>query len=646
MNQIAQRELQQRENAVAEVRTIADAERRKQLVRERILKAMGGLPDYKGPLNARITGRIRNESFTIEKVIYQSLPGIFVTANLYRPNQPGRYPAILLQSGHVQEGKPESQRLAANLALKGFVVLAFDPMGQGEREQTFSPQLDRSAAGGATNEHLQAETQNILIGQGIARYFIWDAMRSLDYLTSRPEVDPTRIGAVGCSGGGATTTYIGALDPRIKAVASACSTNSFRVMFARPFPKGEYHGEMGLPGFLAQGLDTADFVELSAPKPWFIMATEGDFFTPDGAQIVYEEARRWYRLYGAEDKVQLFVGPGPHGMPLPTREHVYRWMIRWLKNGEGDYHEQPVHQYTNFELIVTASGRVADEPGSRKIHQVLLDDLRAKKRPGTVAELLAELRRLQVPSDGSAPRVKVLDEANSGGIRRLQVQFESEPGVEVTGKLYIPPSPGRKPAVLLVFDSAIASFGERIARLGRVVLELEPRDSPWGYDNRPFLGNWVANTRADHIGRNLPSMRAHDILRGVDLLAAREDVDPVAIRAAARGVKGIWLLLAAAIDPRIGKVWVDRTPYSLRSALEASMNTGLFDAVIPGFLLRWDLEDLTKAMGNRQVLWTDPANWMGKPVAAGPSYRYRYVLGDTTDFTDEQDNAYIAELLR
>ena len=89
---------------------------------------------------------------------------------------------------------------------------------------------------------------------------------------------------------------------------------------------------------------------------------------------------------------------------------------------------------------------------------------------------------------------------------------------------------------------------------------------------------------------------------------------PASIRAAARGVKGIWLLLAAAADPRIGKVWLDRTPYSLRAALENSMNTDLFDAVIPGFALHWDLDDLMKAMGNRPVLWTDPANWMGRPV--------------------------------
>jgi len=649
MDRIAQEQLQRRENAIAEIHTVADAERRKKLVRERLLEILGGLPDYNGPLNPRVTGRIQNESFTIEKIIFESLPGFFVTANLYRPNRPGRYPAVLLQSGHTQEGKPEPQRLAANLALKGFVALAFDPVGQGEREQTFDPQLQGPLAGWSVNEHIHAGAQSILVGEGVGRYFIWDAKRALDYLLTRPDVDATRIGAAGCSGGGALTTFIGALDPRVKAVVPACYPNSYRVLFAGPDPDSE----MSFPDFLASGLDTADFVELSAPTPWLIQATEHDYFTPAGAKLVYEEVRRWYALYGAEDKVRFFVGSGPHGTPLESREAIYEWMIRWLKDGQGDFHEQPVKLYTNHELLVTPTGRVEDEPGSRKLYQLILADFRAKKRQGTIPELLAELRKLGIPTEGSSPEVKVLDESNDAEGRREHIKFESEPGIELEGKLYLPPSPGRKPAVLLVADkgtyflaASTETLAQRMAKQGRVVLALEPRDSPSGYDDRPFVGNWLTNARANQIGRNLPAMRAHDILRGIDLLAARSDVDPASIRAAARGVKGIWLLLAAAADTRIGKVWLDRTPYSLRLALENSLNTGLFDAVIPGFALPWDLEDLTKAMGDRPVLWTEPTNWMGRIVPLGPPFRYRYVLGDTTDLAEAQDNMYLDEFIK
>jgi len=642
LDDAAQQQLAQRERAIAEIRAVADAELRKKMVRETILDIIGGLPDYSGPLNPRITGRLEAGSYTIDKVIFESLPGFFVTANLYRPKQSGHFPAILVQNGHTQEGKPEAQRLAANLALKGFVVLTFDPIGQGEREQTYCRQLDAPAAGWSVNEHLQAGAQCILAGRSVARYFIWDALRALDYLAGRPEVDAARLGATGCSGGGALTTFIGALDPRLKAVVPASFINSYRVLFAGPNPDSE----MSFPGLIARGLDTADFVELAAPTPWLIQATEGDYFTPAGARLVYEEARRWYGLYGAEDKLRFFVGPGPHGTPLECREGLYDWMIRWLKGGEGDPRELPVDLYTNQELLVTRTGHVKDKPGSRKLQELILEDFRARKRQGTISELKAELRRLSIPSAGPAPAVNVLDESTGADGRRQRIRFESEPGVELEANLLTPLTSGRKPAVLLVSDDTTAPLAEKIVKSGRVALELTVRDSPGEYDRRPFIGNWKTNARADLIGRNLPAMRAHDIARGIDVLASRSDVQAGSIRAAARGIKGIWVLLAAAVDPRIGSIWLDRTPHSLRAALETPMNTDLLEAVIPGFALHWDLEDLVKAMGSRPVLWTDPANWMRKVVPLGPPFRFRYVLGDTTDLAGEQDARFLEEFLR
>ncbi|PYV03913.1 MAG: hypothetical protein DMG26_08605, partial [Acidobacteria bacterium] len=468
MDQIAQRQLQERQRTIDQIHTVAEAERRKQKVRETLLEVLGGLPDYHGPLNPKVTGEIKADGYTIEKVLFQSLPNFYVTGDLYRPNQPGRYPAILFQSGHTQEGKPEPQRAAANLVLKGFVVLATDPIGQGEREQS-----------GA---------QSILIGESAARFFIWDAKRSIDYLVSRTDVDPTRLGAAGCSGGEALTTFIGALDSRLKAVVPACYPNSYQLLFAGPDPDTE----MSLPQFLARGLDVADYVELTAPTPWLIQATEGDYFTPAGARLVYEEARHWYGIYGAEDKLAFFVGPGPHGTPLVSREAVYQWMIRWLKDGRGDFHEQPVHLYTNFDLLVTPTGHVEDIPGSRKLYQLILDDFHAKKRQGTIPELQAELRRLRIPSDSSAPEMNVLDESNTGEVRRQHIKFVSEPGIEIEANLYIPSSPsgpagpsGREPAVLLVADhgpyfqaASTDSLAKRMTKKGRVVLTLEPRDSP------------------------------------------------------------------------------------------------------------------------------------------------------------------------
>jgi hypothetical protein len=276
--------------------------------------------------------------------------------------------------------------------------------------------------------------------------------------------------------------------------------------------------------------------------------------------------------------------------------------------------------------------------GSRKTYQVILEAYRARKQPQGMPELQAALRRLGVATSGRAPAVQILEATSESGVRRTRISLEAEPGVDIQGTLYAPTSPGRKPALLLVQDKTSAEVAELAARKGTVVLELEPRNSPSQDDHRPYLGNWLTNLRANTIGRNLPAMRAHDILCGVDVLAGRDDVDPAGIRAAAWGVKGMWLLMAAAVDPRISKLWLDHTPYSLSSAMERPLNAGLLEAMIPGFLLHWDTADLVHAIAPRPVLWTDPANWVGQTIPLGNRYRYRY--------HGEPDEDFLAELLR
>jgi cephalosporin-C deacetylase-like acetyl esterase len=642
---IAQKQLDTRERAIAAIHTPADADRRKAMVQAKLTELIGGLPDYAGPLNARITGRLQSSTHTIEKVIFESLPGFYITANLYKPNTAGRYPAVLIPSGHTQEGKPETQEIAANLAAKGFIALAYDPIGQGEREQSYLPQLGRELAGGGGNEHIELGGRSILIGESVARYFIFDAKRAVDYLVSRADVDPDRIAVTGCSGGGAITSYVGVFEPRVKAAAPGCSINSFRTLFTGPTADPD----MTLPEFLASGLDSADYYEAAAPLPWLLMATTEDYFVHEGARTVYNEARRWYELYGAGDRIRFFVGPGPHGTPRESREEIYRWMIRWLRNGQGDPHDQPVKVYTNLELQVTETGNVDNEPGSRKLYQIIADEFHARLQKRGRTELLAELQHLGVPSKGAAPAATITTKNESAGLRVEEIRFETEPGVPVSARLYLPKGEGRKPVVILFEEKRLpvplyvqrsqstAALAEAFAQSGQIAVEFDPRDSPAADEGRPFLGNWVTSERANLVGRSLAAMRAHDLLVAIDVLSARPDVDANSIRAYARGVKGIWLLLAAAVDQRIARIWLDRTPVSYAEALEAPMTNHLFDALIQGFVLHWDLPDLVAAIGPRRVYWSDPANWMNRVMPLSGPYRYRYV--------GEGDAPLIAEFL-
>jgi dienelactone hydrolase len=621
LDQIAQQQLDRRAAEIENIRTVEAAERRKQYVRDKILDLIGGLPDYSGPLNAKVTGRIERANYAIEKVLFESLPQYFVTANLYLPKQPGRHPGVLIALGHWDEGKAAEQQLAMNLATKGFVVLAWDPVGQGERAQAYDARTGKSLGAWSVEQHFQAGGQSLLAGESFARYRIWDAKRALDYLVSRPEVDAERIGCTGCSGGGTVTTYISALDERIKVAAPACYMNSFRLLFSGPIGDSE----QSVPGFLSAGLDLTDYVELFAPKPWLIVSTIGDFFPLEGARQVYEEARGFYRLYGAEDHIAWSVGPGEHGTPRPVREDIYRWMIRWLNNGEGDGRDEPVETLPAHELRATPSGQVADV-GSRDLYQIIqrrFEDRRAKGARN-LKDLLAETEELTKPLHEAPLHARVTRETRGIEWTTEEIVLETEPGIELAASLLIPRTTGRKPALLVVDDNgAPTPLAIDAARKGSVVLVLAPRGLPRKGDNRPFAGDWAMNTRAWLLGRNLSGMRAFDIRRGVEFLAARPDVDSRLIRATARGDAGAWLLLAAAGDERLQRIWIDKTPHSLCAALDTPLNRNLHAAIIPGFCLKWDLGDLAKAMGERQVLWTDPTDWMGNVVPLGGQFDYR-----------------------
>jgi hypothetical protein len=154
-------------------------------------------------------------------------------------------------------------------------------------------------------------------------------MRGIDYLVSRKDVDASRIGCTGCSGGGTLTTYISVLDDRVKVAAPACYITSWQELLDSIGPQD---AEQSFPRFLAEGLNFGDYLEAFAPKPWLTLSTKEDFFPLEGARQTYEEAKRIYALYGAEDRLGWFVGPGGHGTPLPTREAFYAWFVKWLKN--------------------------------------------------------------------------------------------------------------------------------------------------------------------------------------------------------------------------------------------------------------------------------------------------------------------------
>ena len=191
VNGLARACLEARRQKIASLTTPEAVLARKKVVRERILTAIGGLPE-KSPLNPRLVGVLERPEYRIEKLVFESQPRFYVTSHLYVPKS-GRppYPAILFPLGHEIDTKarPTWQRMLGTLATRGYVVLTYDPIGQGERIQLYDPDWGESKVFRNNTEHTILGVQCMLIGDNLARYSICDGLQALDYLVSRPEVD-------------------------------------------------------------------------------------------------------------------------------------------------------------------------------------------------------------------------------------------------------------------------------------------------------------------------------------------------------------------------------------------------------------------------------------------------------------------------
>lgn len=644
LNELGLRLLEERARRVAGIQTRPEAERRQKEVREKILRLIGGLPAERGPLNTKQLGTVERGDYRFEKIIYESLPGFYVTANVYVPARGDEpFPAILMPVGHSPGGKESERDTAIGLARKGFVVLKYDPIGQGERLQYYDPDLKASKVGGPTQEHSHASGHTFLIGDNVARYRIWDGMRGIDYLLTRKDVDPNRIGCTGCSGGGTLTTYIAALDERVRAAAPACYITSWEELLAKLGPQD---AEQTFPRFLAEGLNIADYVELFAPKPYLIASTIEDFFPLEGARQTYEEAKKFYALFGAADRLEWFVGPGPHGVPLQSREAIYSFFIRHLKGGQGDPREQPVELDPPESLLCTETGQVSDSLGGETVFTLnrkraaslmaaraaasSLDDVRALR--ARLAEAIAETAGVSAKAGNAPPEVTVHRRMVRPEYTVELISFEVERGVHITGLLLVPVREGRKPGVVAVDfrskEAQAAARGdlEELAKAGYVVMAIQPRGAPETAPAAPpnLLGDYSLAFRAAVVGRSLPGMRAEDIVRAVDYLASRPDVDAARITGLGTGAAGVYLLHAAVLDERIGRVVVQQALAAYRLAVERPIHRQLYDVAIAGVLRRYDLDDLILALHPRRVTVINPVDTLGRPLRLA---EYRALCG-------------------
>ena len=632
LNQIGYSLLAKRAQTVAAIKTKAEADQRKTEVRKKILELVGGLPKVSGPVVVKQFATIEEDGFRIENIAYESFPGYWVTANVYVPAGAGPFPAMVIAPGHGA-GKSSQFNWGANFARAGILTLSIDPMGQGERLQHFDPELGTSKVEGS-GEHEHANQSALLIGQHIARYWFIDGIRGLDYLFSRKDVKTNKIGTFGCSGGGTAAAYLAAIDPRISVAAVSSFTTSFKELLPG---NGPQDAEQTLPGFISSGLDFGDWVEQAAPRPYVIIAFDQDFFPIAGAKWTAEESRRFYGLYGAEDKLQLINGPGGHCNLGPVTPQLMTFLVKNLK---GDDAQVPTFaQYSPKdpdELIVTSTGQISTSIGGDTIEAITRKEALKTMAPTKALTSSAALSQLQsnlrtdirkvaavLAEPGETPKVIVTVKQQMDGYRLDSLSLESEPGITLDGLIAIPDQAGPHRVVLwmdaLANDRTAASADFiRLAKSGHIVMAFQPRGvfgEPPSNPNQLALGQYMPELlRAIIVGKTIIGMRVDDTIRAINWLASRPDVDKTSITLYGKGAQGMVALHAAAIDTRITQVVIENTLVSYRMALEAGLHKNLSEIDVPGVLNHYDVGHLLQAISPRPVAIVNPVNAMGQPV--------------------------------
>ena len=595
---------------------------RQKQTRDRMPEFFGEFPE-KTPLNAKTVGKLDHEHYTIEKVIFESQPQYYVTANLYVPkNRKFPLPGVLVTCGHSDDAKAydEYQMTCLGLVHKGYVVLIFDPTGQGERSEYFDVKTKNSLVAMSVSQHHYVSRPAFLADWTLSGLRTWDAIRAVDYLVSRPEVDKTKLASVGQSGGGQMALLITAVDERIKVCAASHPGGSMENTY--------------LSG---QTLIDREILSLIPPRPLRIIVGNESGEEPNHRKKLEDMQLFYEGLRAGKQSGDMDIVPGAHTMNRPNRESAYEWLNKWLDKGAEGKPEDLVEPEKIETLWCTESGNTIVSLGGEtgqslnakradRIYKPEMDKTRLRER-------IALRIGLTLPQNVRVPQFQSLETFKQEGLSIEKLTYESEKGIIIPALLIKPETvkPG-SPVYIYAsdrgkptrFENSILPFV--LAKNGSVVLSVDVRgigetsptpplslDQYTGYTPLQWQHDVLAIQSAS-FGRTTLGMRTFDILRGVDLINSRDDLKGRNIVAIGEGLGGLWALLASIYDSRIaGVVLVGTLPsYKLLITNQYYNVWGYF--WVPGALRDFDIPDLTRLASSKIQVWIDPVNALGEKL--------------------------------
>jgi dienelactone hydrolase len=614
----------------AALKTEADAEAYVASVKERILQAFGPLPE-KTPLNARVTARHDREAYRIENIIFESRPGFPVTGNLYLPKAKSSAPGVIGVCGHSLNGKAAEayQSFAQGLARLGYVCFIIDPAGQGERFQYLKEGL-KSRYGGGVSEHIQAGNQQTLVGEFLGTWFAWDGIRALDYLLTRPEVDPKHLGVTGNSGGGTQTTWLCGLDDRWTMAAPACFITTFRRNVENELPADT---EQCPPNVLALDLDHSDFLATQAPKPVLILAKEYDYFDARGSEEALARQQSLYRLFGKESNAQLFIGPSYHGYTQENREAMYHFFNSVTKVSTAQT-EPTITIEKDETLWATPQGQVQVGDQAKTIFAFTSEKAAAltKARGEVAGDLLkaavTKVLKLPARNDSAVADYRIL---RSVGSRSYPAKgyctyaVETEPGIQaLVTRLYEDTLTSRPPAnkkrAVLYISHRSADAELRSEPLIKDLVTAEPDAAFYAMDVRgigesqpdvcganqflrPYGSDYFHSAHSLMLGRPYLGQKTHDVLRVIDWL---KSIGHEEIHLAGRGWGAQPAAFAALLHDAVKTVTLKNALTSYLELAQTEDYQWPYAIMLPNVLAHFDFPEVHAALKTKNLQSTDP----------------------------------------
>jgi len=637
-----------------EIRTGADIEKRNRFVRGKMREMLGGFPE-RTPLGPVVTKVLERSGYRIENVMFQSRPNFWVTANLYVPaSGAGPFPGIISPCGHYALARMAGpyQLLYLDLVKNGFVVLAYDPIGQGERRQFWNPQANRNEIDGpVTWEHDMPGHPLFLLGENLTQYRIWDGMRAIDYLLTRPEVDSQRIGCTGHSGGGTLTLFISALDDRVRCAAMNEGGNGRRWPLKIQPADEVGTGDVEQHFFPAAiyGIDLYDMRLAIAPRP-LLAAIE--YYSRDFDDST-QRLRACYRLLGAPDAFATEEATDPHALTFKLRLRTTDWFCRWFYNRSGPTTEAELATEAPETLYCTPNGSLRYAQQGETIFSLILKKQAELPPPRKIPasrselepfrhELIQEIKALlHYHVSDTALGVRHLETTPRKGYQIEKLEFLAEPGIYVPAWVFVPDrNRSSSPAVLYVDEAGKEEEGmefgalEQLARKGCMVISVDVRGIGGTRPPHPNMESYGEFRNLDNaqtamaywaweINESLFGMRVQDVVGSVDYVLSRPDASRAGVRLIGRGTGALWSLFAAALDPRILATVCDGGLLSYRCLTRVDRYLYSADVIIPGLLKHFDLSYVAAAVAERPLALLSPVDAMKNAVdlrVAGETY--------------------------